>query len=309
MRLEVQFADNKFIDIRLFDNPTVVKWFNHFKKLSDLELHQNSYSLLETIGPIEKNHLDQNVHTNWNNLLGGVRELKQLGYTIPFVVDEIFNFNQSTLNQWHRFFTDNETWYHKLYRNPDCPNPYDPTFKLNESVDHQKWLDIIDKINHNVHRLENYSYPNENKLFVSTLSTNRLLFRSIRKSNTELSTWLPFDKDDQQLNYTYFDYDMPLVILDESILGKSVLRSFVDDDDLNAVDCTGRIGSFGGIEIDLNNYRKDIFKSTQFAKWVAKHNQEFINIPFEFPIGYVNNFNDMISWINTSEYKKLVFID
>lgn len=307
MRLAVEFDQGLRIDIVLFDNPTVGKWFRHFKKLSDSGTQKNSYQL--THGLTLKTDNPQTSKYYWNMLLTGVDELRSLNYQIPFAVPDTFDLSQTTLNQWHRFFTDNETWYHKLFIDPDYANPYDSNFKLPEFITHQNWLDTIDKINFAVHKLEQHAIETENKTFVNSIESKRLLLRAIRKSPTTIDTWLEFDKTDQQINYTYFDHEKPLVILDESILGKSVIRSFIDDDDLNADDCTGRLGSFGGIEIDLNNYRKEIFQSSQFANWLTRHNRTLENVPAEFPIGYVENFDSVLTWIDTAEYKKLVFIE
>jgi hypothetical protein len=78
-----------------------------------------------------------------------------------------------------------------------------------------------------------------------------------------------------------------LVLLDQSILGKCVLQSFIENDDPTQDDCTGRLGSFGGFFIDLNDNRKKIYKSTQFKDWIKSYNMT--NIPYEFPIGYVES--------------------
>ena len=140
-----------------------------------------------------------------------------------------------------------------------------------------------------------------------------ILFNPIRKSHTDLSTWLEFTIEDQVHNFNeYMALESPLVILDGSILGKSVLQSFYENDNPNAQDCTGRLGSYGGFIIELDDHRKNIYRSKEFISWAQSHNRAFNSLPLEFPIGYIPDFKNqcrktLLQKMNI--FKNIKFID
>ena len=86
-------------------------------------------------------------------------------------------------------------------------------------------------------------------------------------------------------------------------------KLMVEDDDLNAKDCTGRLGSYGGFYIDLDDNRKKIYRSEQFNNYLRKHGRSLNNTPLEFPIGYVRNYNEIVNWKNPMKFKKLIFVE
>jgi hypothetical protein len=103
-----------------------------------------------------------------------------------------------------------------------------------------------------------------------------------------------------------------MVILNESILGKSVLQSFSENDNPNAQDCTGRLGSYGGFIIELDDNRKNIYRSKEFISWAQSHNRVFNSLPLEFPIGYIPDFKNqcrktLLQKMNI--FKNIKFID
>lgn len=305
MQIQVWFTNNKYIDVRLFNNKTIAKWFDHFGKLNLLDYYKS----------VVINHTCQDPLTNndseWNIILNTVEILKSIGYNFPYQLPDKFNYNQSTLNLLHRFFTYNAMWYHDNEADSSICNPFDSKFKLPNEMSYVEWLGIIDRINNSVHKIENSVTLSDNKkLIVNKFPITSVYSSPKNKLPTNLSPWLIFTEEDQQYNYTYNDSELPLVVLDNAILGKCVLQSFYDDDDLNAKDCTGRLGSYGGFFIDLNDNRKKIYRSQQFKTWVEKHNRSIDSLPLEFPIGYVINYTDVISWCSWDLiFKKLVFVD
>jgi len=250
MKLNMIFKNNIEIAIELFDKPAVRKWFDHFKQM------HTSYYRFDIIETYKKEPPDENKITeHWTNILQALAILNS-DLNIP----DKFDFNQRTLNMLHRFFTSN--------------------FGILD-------FEIINQINESVHRLECYTVPGANSIFYETLIPTNL-HCNVNRDGNDKSPWLTFSEKDQQLNYEYLDMDQQnLVLLDMSILGKCVLQSFIEDDDPTKEDCTGRLGSFGGFFIDLNDNRRKIYKSTQFKDWIKSYNMN--NIPYEFPIGYVKD--------------------
>jgi hypothetical protein len=308
MQIQVWFSNNKYVDIQLFDNDTVAKWFLHFQKLS-LNNFYTAYPVSEFINyhPLDKPTADN----CWNGILNTLDKLSNMGYKIPFHIADVFDYKQSTLNFLHRFFTYNAAWYWNNKTDPTVSNSFDTNFKLAEELSYSEWLGLINDINSAVHRLEHSTDLGDNKKFIlNELPVTAIHVNSSSRIPTDATPWLSFTEQEQQLNYTYFDSELPLVVLDQSILGKCVLQSFAEDDDLNAEDCTGRVGSYGGFFVDLTSNRKKIYQSEQFKNWVSNHNRDFASLPLEFSIGYVGNYQDVLQWINQHlKFKKIMFVD
>lgn len=302
MQLQLVFPERR-ISVRLFQNPTVRKWFDHFQQIA-----QDPDYYYVTLWQLGETPYDAEA---WHKIHQGLEYLQDLGYRVPFEIDDPWDGTQKTLNTLHRFFTSNASWYKENSIRP-CLNPFDPEFRLDPSMSFQQWLDIIDMINVGVHDLEqSTTYMPANKKFILENMPLQAAYWRPDKQSSDVSPWLDFDDEDQKLNYTYFDHDLPLVILDASILGKCVLQSFYEDDNPNAQDCTGRLGSFGGFFIDLNDNRKKIYRSQPFRAWMEKHERTESSLPFELPIGYVEDFEKHQSWLldHLQTFQRAVFLD
>jgi hypothetical protein len=323
MQIKVWFNNDKSVDIELFQNAAVTKWFTYYKKFSESDF----YNAIAVDQAIQHKSWDAvTIENHWQAILDTFDQLRDLGFKLPWSVPQEFDGKQSTLNNLHRFFTYNSMWFTDCKNLPGpwdanfkpgqkIANPFDPDFILSKDVDYESWLKLIDPINRAVHGLENYAELTSNKQFVCEqlpLPGIHVMQSSILQRGdfaAETNSWMLFTEEEQQVNYSYFDYDLPLVILDQSILGKCVMQSFVEDDDFTARDCTGRLGSYGGFWIDLTDNRKKIYQSDVFDHWLAKH--FFVwGIPFEFPIGHVKNYPDVLQWINADlKFKKIEFVD
>jgi hypothetical protein len=305
MKLQITFLDESVVEISLFQNNAVAKWFKHFQKIN-LNYKISSKDLIYRNGII-------NSSKPWNQIKSAIDKLKQINYTFPFSISDEFDRSQDTLNQLHRFFTYNVLWYHDLHLEPDKKNPFDENFKIPEYMSFQQWLDIVDEINVAVHQLEPACHPHKNKKFIlDQHPLSMIICNTTRKSHTDLDPWLQFTVEDQAHNFDeYMALESPMVILNDSILGKSVLQSFYENDDPNAQDCTGRLGSFGGFVIELDGTRKNIYRSPEFTSWARSHNRALDSLPLEFPIGYISNFENQRSTLlqKIKIYKNTKFID
>jgi len=306
LKLHIIFQDELLIEIILLQNDAVTKWFKHFQKFT---ANKNYYNPCLIHSSEWINQYRGVINPDWDEILSAILELESLGYQLPWSIPETFDFQQKTLNQLHRFFTYNVLWYHELSDNPTKQNPFDPQFKLPPDINFQQWLGLINRINTSVHKLENFTAPHENKTFIcNQYPLSFLAFMPVRKSYTDLEPWLQFTEEEQVHNFTdYFASDLPQVILNRSILGKPVLQSFYENDDLNAHDCTGRLGSYGGCEIELNQNRKQIYRSDRFIQWAASHGRTIESLPLEFPIGYVKDPQPLLNKLHG--FKKVEFVD
>ena len=122
-----------------------------------------------------------------------------------------------------------------------------------------------------------------------------------------MDCWIDLNEEKQE-NYKFFEYDYKYTVrLDRSILGKCVLQAFEENDDPNAKDCTGRLGSFGGFFIDTNNNLKKLYKSDKFRNWCNRHGRQLDKLPLEFVIGYVEQFSDTPESYQSKQLAKLTF--
>jgi hypothetical protein len=302
MKINLQFSENNYTEIELFDYPAVRKWFEYY-------IAQNvEYYVTYKKEPRWKEVRDEkHIEENWKLIIDTLEELKKMGLYPNFVLPHEFNFDQQLLNQIHRFFTYNHMWWEDRFSKP---NPFNSQFTVSEDIETAYWFDTICKLNDGVHELE--------KTLITAremaLTENKITFLQTTfwpKMDTPYNNlWLDFDKE--MINHCYryrdfIDFDN-LVYLNESILGKPYMRCFFNNDDPNAEDITGRLGSHGGFEIDLHGSRKSFYKSVMYDNWLKQHN--VINPPEEFVIGKIykhsfNNLNDMQDY----ELIKVIFSD
>ena len=272
MKLRINFSEDQYILVALFDNDAVKKWFRRFANCT--------YSIrMESMPPINNTYI--NADLQWNKILQTFSTLADLGYHPNIEVPPTFDRSQKTLNALHRFFTYNATWGKD---HAHLQNKYDEKFQLPKHISFEEWWNLIDTINNSVHRLEQL-VPHQN--FVKQVNA----FEFVPTSKVSLS-WLQFTEEELKHNYEYFEKKSQfkyLVLLDRSILGKCVLQSFIDDDNPTADDCTGRLGSHGGFVVELDSLysRKTVYQSDQFLQWISKYGLSAENLPYDFPIGYI----------------------
>jgi hypothetical protein len=304
MKLQAWFTDNHYIEIQMFDNPAVTRWFEYFKNFNNYQCRSGS---ILTLNPAWSTGSFAAVTQAWDNISEATRKLTSLGYKIPKTPASTFDRCQETLNFWHRFFTYNVLWFSDK---DTAPNPYDPEFVMPDTVQHQDWFGIIDKINVAVHQLEMYTVPHANKKLISEQYPLIELTFMPDRQHTDLSTWLPFTKDEQQYNFNSFlSSTDPLVLLNSSILGKSVLQAFYEHDDPTADDCTGRLGSFGGFVVDLTDNRRRLYQSAEFQTWLKQYNLDTTQVPYEFPIGTIVSASQTLIDFRQTKFIKLEWVD
>ena len=298
MHIKIIYNPTQIILIKLFDRPAITNWF---LKCSNAKIDyrqgwidQDNNSMLRSTELTQQPNYTSN---NWNRIKTTFQSLKDLNFKIPIEIPDEFDNAQSTLNKLHRFFTYNILWH---VEKDFVQNPYDPNFTTD--LDHSEWGRLLENINVAIHSIE-FITTTKNKKILKKYPLNFLWFG---RRNSPVSP-IDFDQLSYQENYRYFDYDQhPLVLLDGSILGKSILQSFLDDDDPICKDCTGRLLSFGGFIIDLNTSRKQIYKSTEFLSWSKKYKLK--NMPLEFPIGYVVN-PEQLDSVRELTPESVVFLD
>jgi len=288
MFIKLHFSRKDFLTIKLFDNPAAHKWFSfyslrHNNKSVPINLNDN-YNNIDDYKK-HKIRYENQIVEEWKKIHQSLDNLNDLGYISDIELPAVFDYQQSRLNLLHRFFTTNAIWDHKLNDlHIHSINPIDSNF-YTTIENRQHFKNCIEQINASVHVLENFTDP-ENRKILDALPLN--FINILQNSITNHDTWCQFSHDEQQENYKYLQYlecGQPLVLLDNSITGKSYLQNFLENDDPTSEDCTGRIGSHGNLIIDTNDNRQKIYASDKFQAWADYHNLK--NIPYEFAIGAV----------------------
>jgi hypothetical protein len=89
-------------------------------------------------------------------------------------------------------------------------------------------------------------------------------------------------------NYDFMNHtEQNIVCLMDSILGKSVLTSFINDDNPSLPDCTGRFITQGEFIIYPNRSLHELYQSNQFKSWLDKYNMNIDETPLEVAIGHI----------------------
>lgn len=307
MFLKLHFHNDQTINIRIFtDHEVHFKWFNFFKnKIQSYECKKDS-SLLE-----EHYINESQIIQSWRFIQFALMELERFGLKFPTKIPNEFNYDQKILNELHRFFVYNALFARDtLHLGKPVEHVYNPKFKIPEFIDYNQWFSIINLINDSVHLLEKTTIT-DNKNHV----LNKYPFNSFNITPTnrylQFDHWLRFDEKDLLVNYDYEKYSVfqYLVLLDQSILGKSVLHSFYDEDNPNEFDCTGRLGSNGGISIDIDYTRKRLYSSRKFQSWCKSYKRLPHDLPLEFPLGIVLNPPSDIKELFLSHINKEVQIE
>jgi len=285
MFLKLHFLNDQHIAIRIFtDHKVHFKWFNFFNS------KKQSYECKKDFASLEEYYIHESqIIQSWKFIQFALSELERFGLKFPTTIPTEFNYDQNILNELHRFFVYNALFARDtLHLNKSVENVYNSKFTIPEFIDYNQWFSLINLINDSVHLLEKITIT-DNKNYALT----KYPFTSFDITPTDrylqFDNWLEFDQEDFLANYDYEKYSVYqyLVLLDQSILGKSVLRSFYDEDNPNEFDCTGRLGSNGGITIDIDYTRKRLYASKRFQSWCKSYERLPSNLPLELPLGTI----------------------
>lgn len=302
-RIEIKFTNSDYITIKLFDNQLNSELIDNFKfdeKLYKMD-HIRNMGYLNFYGKSDTAlGTDDIIESAWKLILDSIYKMKELGINFIREIPSEFDYSQDTLNYLHRVFTYSSMLHQPTYMSVTTKTPEFPftsdfqLIKLSDdtTVNARKVFDIIEPINAGVHELEQYSIPTENFKFVqSSNSLNSLYFRKqIDNSHTPHNAkWYSlFERNHYNYNYEFMKHtESNIVCLTDTILGKSPLVSFINDDNPSLPDCTGRFITQGEFIIYPNKNLYELYQSNQFKSWLNKYDMTVDETPLEVAIGHV----------------------
>jgi hypothetical protein len=192
-----------------------------------------------------------------------INQLVQHGYEYltawPSSVQEV---DRVWCNQAHRFFTHTQQTVNLSGMPKDMSN------KLTT------WLQ---QLNDSVHNLEDFMPPAIG--YTPDFSFDEI-YCSDEPSYNHPGWWQITDEFRQ-----YHSAEPATVILGSQILGKTLLRSYLDGDDPRDWDTSGHYCNNGALLIQPSNFRSKVYNSDDFRTWLARHDLTPRQVTYDFPIG------------------------
>lgn len=182
--------------------------------------------------------------------------------------------NRHFLNICHRFFTERQKAVNDG-RFSHLSMSHGPDY---ESVVNR----VLSDINQSIHELELYMPPARNP-GLKSFEEIHVEYDSVN-NQWENSQWWSLDEQWRSF-HTSADQHVD-VILTSEILGKTVLKSYLDDDDPHHWDTSGHYDSLGGLQIQLGPKRRHVYQSQDFKYWYGRPTD---NVLYDYPIGNVTD--------------------
>ena len=245
------------LHIKLIDNPAVHSWADHFLKSPQTVTSH----IVANIVP--HTHDSNKVSELVNHIRTTLNKLSSLGYRYLDVHESVEHVDRAWFNRLHRFFTHTQQAVNL------------GVFSKEVSTELTTWLQ---QLNDAVHTLEDFWPPDIGY-------TPDFSFDEIYCSDEPVYNhpgWWQIDPAHRQ----YHSAQPATVILGSQILGKTLLRSYLDNDDPRDWDTSGHYCSNGALLIQVSDFRSRVYNSNDFYKWLARYNLTADQVVYDFPIGH-----------------------
>lgn len=259
MILEFVFPTNRIeVQVNLLDNPGVQAWTNKFLN--------NNY----TTSVLVHDHLwvPEMDTTKFNHAVAEcsimISKLAQHG--IIYSGPDIGTVDHNTLNHVHRFFT------HSQQR---CN-----VRGFGNDFDYDSVMSMLDSVNTCVHDLEGFLPRGPVDIPVRQIEEIKLY----HPTQYGTSDWV--NLTDYREYHSSQHYD---IILSSEVLGKTLLQSYLDQDDPTDWDTSGHYASAGGLQIAYLLTRQQIYQSNSFKQWLAQYHADPVDLMYDFPIGNIQD--------------------
>lgn len=258
MILEFVFPNNCIeVQVNLLDNPGVDAWANKFLDNYTTSVLTHDHLWVHTMNVEKFNHALSECHRL-------IEQLAQHG--IVYSGPAINSVDHVRLNHVHRFFTHNQQRCNVK--------------QFGNDFDYHSVMFMLDSLNGHVHELENFIPRGPDDIVVDQINEVKLY----HNSHYGTADWV--DLTDYQQYHSDQHYD---VILSSEILGKTLLQSYLDQDNPTDWDTSGHYGSAGALQITYLPTRQQIYQSASFHKWLQQYHADPAELKYDFPIGNIQD--------------------
>lgn len=258
MILEFIFPTNCIeVQVNLLDNPGVQAWANKFLDNYTTSVLVHDHLWVHDMNVAKFDHALAQCHSLIDQLVQ---------HNMVYLGPDIRPVDHTSLNHLHRFFTHNQQ---------RC-NVRD----FGHDFDYGPVMSMLDQLNNYVHELENYIPRGPDDIAVDQIEEIKLY----HPSHYGTANWV--DLTDYQQYHSDQHYD---VILSSEILGKTLLQSYLDQDDPTDWDTSGHYASAGGLQITYLPTRQQIYQSASFTQWLEQHSADPAELKYDFPIGNIQD--------------------
>ncbi len=207
-------------------------------------------------GQVHNAYLDQQ-YQQLKDLIGELNNTEySFAETVPLSPNDI---DQYFLNRLHRHFTTT------------CKTIWNPNFRNINLTEHLN--SILQDINCTIHRIEIF-YTTLQKLKWDQQSSEIWIVPEDRSLSFDISPYIKC--------HTFQHADL---ILDPHILGKTLLESYLCNDNPLADDTNGHVITNGGACFVMDDSRQTIYNSDDFNNWLENHGCSKHTVFADFPIG------------------------
>lgn len=259
MILEFIFPNDRIeVVVELLNNPGVTHWADKF-----LNCNYTTYALSHDhlwVCEMDQDQFNYS-HTQCQQLIS---QLAQLG--LVYQGPDIGTVNHHSLNHVHRFFTHNQQ---------RCNNA-----EFGNDFDYHSVMLMLDQLNWHVHELERYIARSPDNIPVDQIEEIKLY----QPANYNSDAWCSLAGYQQYHSNLHYD-----IVLSSEILGKTLLQSYLDQDDPTDWDTSGHYASAGGLQITYMPTRQTIYQSSSFQQWLQQHQVDFDQLHYDFPIGNIQD--------------------
>lgn len=268
MKISFQLpTETVILNIELIDNPAVKSWANHFLQRNLPVIAERSFNINNR--PV----------LQWNSIAREKYSRLQELFTVLSNIGFIFNYPQPSsaeeitrdyLNKAHRFFTNNQKYVNS--NNRDVANALEVT-------------DYFQEVNTLVHNLEEFLDIAAKSLLSDDIKRNWDEINLEHDTAYNDSNWWTMDSSFRE----YHSSEFANLILGPQILGKTLIQSFLDQDDPNNWDTSGHYVNNGYLMLLNKPHRQEIYNSEVFKNWLSEYGLTPDQMYYDFPIGNVIN--------------------
>jgi hypothetical protein len=283
MILEFIFPDEHIeVQVNLLDNPGVAHWADKFLNCNyTTSVLSHDHLWIHDMNHTQFNH----AHTQCQLLIS---QLAPFG--LVYQGPDISTVDHRSLNHAHRFFTHNQQ---------RCNNR-----EFGDDFDYHSVMRMLDDLNLYVHELELYIARGPEDIAVDKIEEIKLY----QPTNYNSNEWCSLSDYQQFHSDQHHD-----IILSSEVLGKTLLQSYLDQDDPGDWDTSGHYASAGSLQITYLPTRQTIYQSSSFHRWLQQHQVCPDQLRYDFPIGDIQDrdtgpFQQVLQKLQHCEHHKVSVI-